>query len=426
MRVAVVGHRLDADARPAAPASAARHRHAAPPRRSAARLADRRTDIGERQIERERAADAGLAAQLDLAAEQVRQLAADRQAEAGAAVFAAGAGVGLLERLEDDALLLRRDADAGVGDLERHHRRRVVEDRMIRRSSRRSTAAMLSCTPPCSVNLKAFDSRFFSTCCRRLQSVVMLRSVGSTCTSNDRPRLSASWRNGRVTVSCRLGSKISSASTDTVPDSIFDRSRMSLIRLSRSVPAPWMVRANSTWRGVRLPSGLSPSCWPRIRIEFSGVRSSCDMLARNSDLYFEVSASSAAFSSSARRACSISWFLRSTSTLCSASCCAFCSSCSLVCCNSRCWVCSSVASCCDCFSRPSVCIVASIEFSTMPMPAVSCSRNEICRSVNEPTERQLDHRLHLALEQHRQHDDVVRRRLEQAGADRHDVRPAGW
>ena len=47
----------------------------------------------------------------------------------------------------------------------------------------------------------------------------------------------------------------------------------------------------------------------------SGVRSSCDMLARNSDLYFEVSASSAAFSSSARRACSISWFLRSTSTL---------------------------------------------------------------------------------------------------------------
>ncbi len=32
---------------------------------------------------------------------------------------------------------------------------------------------------------------------------------------------------------------------------------MSLIRLSRSVPAPWMVRANSTCLGVRLPSGLS-------------------------------------------------------------------------------------------------------------------------------------------------------------------------
>ena len=34
---------------------------------------------------------------------------------------------------------------------------------------------------------------------------------------------------------------------------------------------------------------------------FSGVRNSCDMLARNSDLYFEVSASSLAFSSRARR-----------------------------------------------------------------------------------------------------------------------------
>ncbi len=212
---------------------------------------------------------------------------------------------------------------------------------------------------------------------------MMLRpSAGSSSTSNDSCLLSASWRNGRPTASSRLEKKISSASTVTVPDSIFDRSRMSLIRLSRSVPAPWMVRANSTCLPVRLPSGLSASCWPRIRMLLSGVRSSCDMLARNSDLYFEVSASSAAFSSSARRACSISWFLRSTSTLRSASCCAFCSSCSLVCCNSRCCVCSSPASCCDCLSRPSVCIVASIELSTMPMLAVSCSRNVICSGVN--------------------------------------------
>ena len=36
----------------------------------------------------------------------------------------------------------------------------------------------------------------------------------------------------------RLAKKTSSASTDTVPDSILDRSRMSLIRFSRSVPAP--------------------------------------------------------------------------------------------------------------------------------------------------------------------------------------------
>ena len=58
----------------------------------------------------------------DLAAEQRRQLAADGQAEAGAAVLAARAGVGLLEGLEDEPLLLRRDADAGVGDLDRDDR----------------------------------------------------------------------------------------------------------------------------------------------------------------------------------------------------------------------------------------------------------------------------------------------------------------
>ena len=212
----------------------------------------------------------------------------------------------------------------------------------------------------------------------------MLRPrFGSTSMLNDNWRFSASCRNGRPTVSSRLEVRISSASTVTVPDSILDRSRMSLIRLSRSVPAPWMVRANSTCFADRLPSGFSVSCWPRIKMLLSGVRSSCDMLARNSDLYFEVSESSVAFSSSARRACSISWFLRSTSTLRSASCWAFCSSCSLVCCSSFCWVCNSPASCCDCFSRPSVCIVASILLSTMPMLSVSCSRKVICEVVNE-------------------------------------------
>ncbi len=54
--------------------------------------------------------------ELDFAAEQHGQLAADGQAEAGAAVFAGGAGVGLLEGLEDEPLLFRRDADAGVLD----------------------------------------------------------------------------------------------------------------------------------------------------------------------------------------------------------------------------------------------------------------------------------------------------------------------
>src|ERR1700740_300798 len=74
--------------------------------------------VGDRQDQRKTAALAGRARQLELAAEQRRDLAADRQAQARAAVHAAGGTVGLLEGVEDDALLVGRDADAGVADLE--------------------------------------------------------------------------------------------------------------------------------------------------------------------------------------------------------------------------------------------------------------------------------------------------------------------
>src|SRR5215469_5015509 len=79
-----------------------------------------RTDVFCRQIERECAAAAGRTAQLNFAAEQVRELAADGEAEARAAVFAAGAGVGLLECFEDDLLFFRWDADTGIRYFERH------------------------------------------------------------------------------------------------------------------------------------------------------------------------------------------------------------------------------------------------------------------------------------------------------------------
>ena len=68
---------------------------------------------------------------MDFAAEQARKFAADGKAEAGAAIFAAGAGVGLLERLEDQFLFLQRNADAGVGHLEGDDGGRVIEDRVL-------------------------------------------------------------------------------------------------------------------------------------------------------------------------------------------------------------------------------------------------------------------------------------------------------
>ncbi len=51
--------------------------------------------------------------------------------------------------------------------------------------------------PPCSVNLKALESKFLRICCSRFESVKMLRSrCGSSSRSNDSFRLSASCLKG--------------------------------------------------------------------------------------------------------------------------------------------------------------------------------------------------------------------------------------
>ncbi len=60
---------------------------------------------------------------MDFAAEQAGQLTADGETETGAAVLAAGRGIRLLESLEDDFLLLERNADTGIRHLEGHNGR---------------------------------------------------------------------------------------------------------------------------------------------------------------------------------------------------------------------------------------------------------------------------------------------------------------
>ena len=135
-----------------------------------------------------------------------------------------------------------------------------------------------------------------------------------------------------------------------------------------------MVEANSTCLRVRLPSGFSLSSLASRSSELSGVRSSCDMLVRNSDLYFEDRASCSARSSSAPRASSTSRFLISRRRERS-------SSSSFVCWSSSCWLWSSSdrlwssrARDCDCSSSSSVRVFARIVFRTTPIVSPSCSR----------------------------------------------------
>jgi hypothetical protein len=68
---------------------------------------------------------------MNFATQQGRKLAADGQPQTGAAILPAGAGIGLLKRLEDQLLLVERNADAGIRHLERDHGGRVVQNRMF-------------------------------------------------------------------------------------------------------------------------------------------------------------------------------------------------------------------------------------------------------------------------------------------------------
>src|SRR5437868_12567726 len=82
-----------------------------------------RANIGLRQIKSEGASLAGSASQLDFSTKETGQLATDRKTKASAAIFSAGAGICLLESLEDDSLLVCRDADAAIRNLKGHNGR---------------------------------------------------------------------------------------------------------------------------------------------------------------------------------------------------------------------------------------------------------------------------------------------------------------
>ena len=161
-----------------------------------------RAGVVERQVEGERAALPGDADEPDLAAEQRRQLAADRQTQAGAAVLAAGAGVGLLERLEDEPLLLRRDADAGVVDREGDDlrgRAAAPDDRRpaLGRQPTRIVDVALA------VNLNGVRQQVLEDLLQplRVAGRTTRGSVGVESTWNGRFLASATWRKLRSTLS---------------------------------------------------------------------------------------------------------------------------------------------------------------------------------------------------------------------------------
>src|SRR5690606_32862636 len=79
-----------------------------------------RADRGQRKPQGEAGALPGLALELHVTAHHAREPAADRESEPGTAVRAREAGVHLDEGLEDEVLLILRNADARIGHLVSH------------------------------------------------------------------------------------------------------------------------------------------------------------------------------------------------------------------------------------------------------------------------------------------------------------------
>ncbi len=202
---------------------------------------------------------------------------------------------------------------------------------------------------PSRVNLKALDSKLLMICWNRCTSV---RSVGgkfsATVMWKASPFSSATWRNLCPRFSTHFAKVTSSIWTSILPASTLDKSRISLMRVSKSEPALWIVLAYSTCLSVKLPFLLSANSCARISRLFKGVRSSWDILARNSDLYLLANSTSSALAWMACWECSSAWFFWLISSLCCSSSRVRASSSSLVwrsssccVCNSSVWLCSS-------------------------------------------------------------------------------------
>jgi len=136
-------------------------------------------------------------------------------------------------------------------------------------------------------NLNALLNKFFKICCNRFGSVVKHPRQRRIEIHAERQALGVGDVTEMRSTDSRNNPKlISSASTVTVPDSIFEQ----IQNVGDEIEQVRTRRVNVSRKlhllGREVAAGVFRKLLARIRMELSGVRNSCDMLARNSDLYF--------------------------------------------------------------------------------------------------------------------------------------------
>ena len=301
-------------------------------------------------------------------------------------------------------------------------------------------------TEPRSVNLKALESRFLSTCCSRLVSVwIAGGSAGSTSTSNSRPLRSATWRKVLL----------------HEPPDLAERHRadihrhgagLDLRQVEDVVDEVEQVRAGAV---DRLGEADLLGGEVAVRVLGQDLRENQQTVERRPELVRHVGQElrlvlgdeGELLGLFLQRHLGLLHFLvlRSTSAFWLDSSCAFSSSSALVCCSSSCCFRSSSSDfwservCCSSrllvSVRASCCALEALGerlglLEQLLGPHVGGDRVEhdadtLRQLVQEgepdlvePVEgRELDHGFDLALEQHRQDHDAPRRRLAQSRAD---------
>ena len=155
-------------------------------------------------------------------------------------------------------------------------------------------------TPPAAVNLTAFERRFRRTCLTRVTSPTTKRGTsGETRPASSSPLADAAGARRSIDSSTARRTSKGRDSSSSFPDSIFEKSRMSLMRARSVSPLPRIV---STSSACSPPSTVSARSRAIPITPFRGVRISWLMLARNALL--------ARVASSARVLASASWSTR--------------------------------------------------------------------------------------------------------------------
>ena len=153
--------------------------------------------------------------------------------------------------------------------------------------------------PPRGVNLIAFMSRFQITCCNLLGSPLTRQLASSSSVSIGIPFASAAGRSASI-AACTIGATLSGRTSSwRLPVMMRETSRRSSMSRACERALRSIISSARSRFSVRSTSPLRISV-AQPRIEVSGVRSSCESVARNSS--FSRSASSARWRRSRSRA----------------------------------------------------------------------------------------------------------------------------